>query len=258
MRFRIALLFVLALMIAAPAFAQEDGTLMVSTGGIILTIDKDFATGVSINQLPADPPENGPGFAEPANTQIAFSNPPPGFAAESILTIRFYPVSGFAGYPEHERRFEQLQNLLANQSPLTEFMTYPEDAMIGTLPFIPVYTHGQILTARAEYVETPIMQGVRYIGAFAAALEPFNSNSFVYTYQGITRDGQYYVSGQAFITTDLFPAEAAPIDPAEFQANFPTYVADSIATLNAGAPEDFSPSLADVDAIMQSLTVTPL
>jgi hypothetical protein len=259
MRLRFAAAVLLIMVAAAgPAAAQDGDTLTVSTGGVMLTINKDFATGISINQLPADSPEYGPGFAEPANTQISFSNPPPGFAPESILTIRLYPVSGLEAYPEHMRRFEQLQNLIANQSPLTEFMIYPDNAITDTLPFIPVYTHGQVLTARAGFVETPIMQGIRYVAAFAAAAEPFNSNSFVYTYQGVTRDGQYYISAQAFVTTDLFPADAAPIDPEVFQANFPAYVAESIATLNAGTAADFSPSLADVDAVMQSLTVTPM
>jgi hypothetical protein len=258
MKYRIVLLFILALLIAAPAFAQEGDTLTVSTGGIQVTIDKDFATGVSVNAIPADPAEFGPGFAEPASTQIAFSNPAPGFAAESILTIRLYPISGFAEYPEHLNRLAQLQNILANQSPLTEYMTYQENAMTNVLPFIPVYPHGQVAAARAEYVETPIMRGVRFVAAFSADLSPFTSNSFVYTYQGITRDEQVYVSAQAFVTTDVFPAELEGFDPAEFQATLPQYMDDSIAALNAADASSFSPALDDVDTIMQSLTVTPM
>ena len=257
MKLRIVTLFILALLIAAPTFAQEGDTFTVSTGGIQVTIDKVFATGVSVNAIPADPAEFGPGFAEPASTQIAFSNPPPGFAPESILTIRLYPVSGFADYPQHLNRLAQLQSILANQSPLTEYMTYQENAMIDVLPFIPVYPHGQVAAARAEYVETPVMRGVRYVAAFSADISPFTSTSFIYTYQGITRDEQVYISAQAFITTNVFPVELEGFDPAEFQANLPQYINDSIAALNDADANSFSPSLTDVDAIMQTLVVNP-
>jgi hypothetical protein len=89
-------------------------------------------------------------------------------------------------------------------------------------------------------------------------MEPFNSRSFLYTYQGVSRDGSVYLSAQAFVTTPLFPDEIAGFDPAEFEANFSTYLQEGIATLNAAAPDEFSPTLTAVDTIVQSLTVTPL
>jgi hypothetical protein len=260
--FRIALAtLLLMLAIAMPAAAQSTDTLTVSTGGIQLTIDKDFATGVTINTLPADDPAQMGFIAAPASTQIAFSNPPPGFAPESILTIRLYNTTDFAAYPEFQTRLTGLQLLLQNEGgqDLSAFMQ-PAPTMDGNppLPFLPVYTHGSALQARAEYFETPMFQGIRYMGAFAAAREPFNSRSFLYTYQGISRDGSVYLSAQAFVTTPLFPDEIPGFDPAEFEANFSTYLQESIATLNAAAPEDFSPTLSDMDAIVQSLTVPPI
>jgi hypothetical protein len=261
MRIRYSL-FILLLLAAlvSPAAAQPAETLIVSTGGIEMTIDKDFASGVSINLLPADDPAFGPGFAEPASVQIAFSNPPPGFARESILTLRFYRVGDFAGYPEHEARLAQLRQLVQGQpADLSAFME--ADATLSAnlrLPFIPVYTHGAALQARVEPFETPMFRGVRYVAAFAAALEPFTSTSFLYTYQGISNDSSVYLSAQAFIETPLFPTELTAIDPEAFSASFPQYLADSIAALNAAAPTDFSPGLADVDAAIQSITVTPV
>jgi hypothetical protein len=258
-RILFVLLALSILTLAAPASAQEQDVFTVSTGGIQLTVDKDFATGVSINELPADDPSFGPGFAEPVSTQIAFSNPPPGFAPESILTIRIYRIADFADYPEHQARQTGLQLLLENRADLTEFMqsasTMPG---MSPLPFIPVYPHGAVLQARAEYFETPFMQGVRYITAIAAAIEPFTSRSFIYTWQGVSTDGSVYVSGQAYIDASMFSTEITAFDPAEFQANFPQYLTDSVTQLNAAAPDAFSPVLNDVDAILESLTVTPL
>lgn len=261
MKYRLLIALLALMAFALPAAAQSDNTLTVSTGGIQLTIDKDFATGVAINTLPADDPAPGPGFAEPTSTQISFSNPAPGFAPESILTLRLYRTTDFEGYPEHQARLTQLQLLLQEMNPdaLAQFMQ-PAATMPGNppLPFVPVYPHGSALQARAEFFETPMFRGVRYIGAFAAAAEPFNSRSFIYTYQGISNDGSIYLSAQAFIDTTLFPDEPGPIDPATFMDNFGQYVQESIATLNAGTPDDFSPNLADVDTIIQSITVTPL
>lgn len=247
----------LILVFAIPASAQDQDTLTVSTGNVTLTIDKAFATGVSFNLLPADPPEYGPGFAEPQSLQLGFSNPLPGFAPESILTIRIYEAANFVGYPEHERRLAQLQDMLANRPDLAGYTTYRENVTDRSLPFIPVYTHGQVLSARAEYVETSTFAGIQYIAAFSADVSPFNSNSFIYTIQGVTVDGKHYISAQSFISTDLFPAEPAIDDPVAFQANLPAYIEESIATLNDSTVEDFSPSLADIDAVMESLFIPP-
>ncbi len=254
------LIFVVTLLImglALPAFAHEGETLTVVYDNLSLTIDKDFASDVSVVNIPADPPEYGPGFAEPASIQIGFANPPEGFYPDSILTLRFYDVQNFADYPEHQKRLEQLQMLLKDRPDLTSYLEVRENVSENTLPFIPVYPHGQILRARAEYVETPILRGIEYITAFSADVSPFTSTSFLYTFQGVTLDGAHYVSGQGFVTTSLFPVEISAFDPAEFQAELNTYLNESVATLNGAKVEDFSPSLDELNTVIQSIMMTP-
>lgn len=107
-----------------------------------------------------------------------------------------------------------------------------------------------MIRARVQYVETDEVRGVSYITYSNAAQEPFMRNAFSYTFQGLSADGQYYVSATISLETDLFPSEPNPnFDIAEFQEAWPTYLAESIAKLNEAA-EDFEPSLGVLDGLV--------
>jgi hypothetical protein len=163
--------------------------------------------------------------------------------------VRVYRTSDLAQYSFLQTVVDELNSLIANQSDLSAYMV-PE----SKLPFLPIATHGQIIRARAHYVETENVSGVAYIAINQAAAEPFLSNTPIYTFQGISADGDYYVSAVFPVITDVFPAETpSDFNMETFAANAPAYYAESIAMLNDAAPESFAPSLTTIDALVQSL-----
>jgi hypothetical protein len=130
-----------------------------------------------------------------------------------------------------------------------------QSADAQNLPYVPVLTHGQIIHARAHYIETENVKGIAYILQVNAAAEPFLSNSFWYTFQGISSDGEYYINATFKLTTDLFPLETGgEFDPAAFSENLESYYSESISILNAAAPDDFSPSLSEIDEMIESFS----
>jgi hypothetical protein len=143
---------------------------------------------------------------------------------------------------------EQLQSLLADRPELTSYMT--EAGM--ALPFLPMLVHSQTFRARAQYVETPEIAGISYLTAFNAAVEPFMSTSFLYTFQGLSKNSGQYVSVIFPLETTLFPAEPEPIDLDVFVAQLPDYMAAAVTNLTEAGADEFTPSLTRLNDLITS------
>ena len=240
--FRKMLVSLLLTLLTVPVFAQEDHT--VSFDGFSFDFADSLATSVNIWGYPGDSVDVMPPQVPHTLFTLYSGWPMPQSTLESTTAIYVYRTAEFADFEEQSNRLTQLQALIASQSDLSA---------VEQLPFLPVYPAGQIIRARAQYVETDAVQGIRYVTAYMQAQEPFTSASFIYTFQGISTDGQHYISVIAPLDTGLFPAELSAIDPVAFQNEFNDYLAESLATLNDAAPETFTPSLDSLDALVKSI-----
>jgi len=256
MKIKITLiLFALLLALSVlPALAQDDAAQShtVSYDGFSFMFDSAFASNVNITQYAGDPAEFGVGFAEVQHTAFTFYDqfPAPESWFDAKGGIRVYNTADFAGYEAYPERLAQLQTLIAEQSDLSQFMIGGTESELA-LPFLPTLAAAQVIRARAQVVETEDVMGISYISIYQQAQEPFLANSFFYTFQGVSKDGVHYISVLFPVTTTYFPTEiGADFNMESFQAGFVDYVGESIATLNAAAPEDFTPSLATLDALI--------
>jgi hypothetical protein len=251
------LLILMALLaaLALPALAQEETVHTVIFDGAGFQFSTALGDGVNIQPIAGDPVEQaGPGFSDAAKTQFTlyrFGEP-----MDSLFDtggVRLYRMAELARYDFLQAQVERLQTLLAERPDLTPFEAGINSPSGQGLPYVPVLTHGQVLAARAQYVETSVAQGISYIAAHKAALEPFSPVDFAYIFQGISTDGQYYIAVTFPLTTGLFPESLENFDFEAFQAEWPEYLAASIATLNTAAPDAFTPPLDAVDALIQSI-----
>lgn len=252
------LTFILSL-VALPAGAQDNVTHTINFDEFSFTFDTAIAENVDITQYAGDPAENGAGFAEVKHTQFRLYSGVP--ASESMLDaaggIRLYATADFAPYEADQRRLEQLQQLLADKPELADYMQVnAEDGSDHTLPFIPVFPAGQIIRAQAEYLDTPSFQGIRYVTIYRQDVSPFLAHEFLYTYQGLSADGSTYVSAVFTLNTSLFPAEIGnDFNYDTFLGKYNEYMTDAIQKLNDAKPEDITPSLAGLDAVVTSMTL---
>lgn len=250
------LIFVLALA-AVPAFAQDSHT--VAFDGFSFTFD--IATNVEIEQYPGDPVEGaGPGFSDAAFTQFKlYSIVPdpvngPAFPLEQVSgAVRFYSLEDVAQYDFMQEKVDQLKALLAEKPDLLPFTEVTENFGDNTLPFLPIYTHGQLLRAQPKYVETDTLEGIAFITASRADAAPFVNNEFTYTFQGLSKDGQYYVSITFNPLANQFPAQLENFDPAAY--DWEADLKATIETLNMATAADFTPSLDTLDAIVASIQI---
>lgn len=251
MKTRFFIMFLLLALLTVPALAQES-THSVTFDGFGFDFSDALAQNVNIQQVPGDPIEGaGPGFSDAAKTQFTLYNS--GQPMDSLFDtggVRVYRMADLAQYDFLQAQVEQLQTLVAERPDLSAYASgvFGE---AGGLPYVPVLTHGQVAIARAEYVETEAVVGIRYMQVVRADLGPFTPRDFMYTFQGITTDGEYYIAATFLPTTTLFP-EVTSVDPAVFQEQWPEYVAESIAAVNSAAPEAFTPSLDVLDAVVES------
>jgi hypothetical protein len=199
-----------------------------------------------------------PGGPQAPYTEFLLYNgtPAPESAFDAMGSVRIYRTVDFAAYPAHQNVLIALQNLLAARPDLAQYMVWQQNMNDVALPFLPIYPAAQVIRAQAQYVDTGVVWGIRFLTTYAQGPMPLVSNSVFYTFQGISVDGTRYVSVIFNLSSSMFPAAVAQ------DFNYDAFMADlswqfngNIATLNAAAPNAFTPWLTTLDALVQSLAI---
>jgi heat shock protein HslJ len=110
----------------------------------------------------------------------------------------------------------------------------------------------------ANDAESASKSGYRFVGRWAQDANPVTAESRLwYTYQGFTNDGRYLVSFWYPVTTAKLPnqAELTGEEMEKFNADPQGYIKAQADILNALAPSDWQPDLAQLDALVGSLRI---
>ena len=124
------------------------------------------------------------------------------------------------------------------------------------LPFLPMFNAAQVMHSQVEFLEFKNGNGVRFLTQFDQGPLPINNMELIYTFQGLTSDGKYYVAA-------VFPVNHADLpDTNQVTAqnesdleNFPTYLDETVAWLGQQPENSFTPDLSALDALIQSIEV---
>ena len=169
--------------------------------------------------------------------------------------LRIFPVKAYedlwnsAGDATISNNINQLRIILANR---------PEPPHTP-LPFLPPATGYNDLAVQMLFLDFTGGSGIRFVGRFSQSVNPVVSSELKYVFQGLTDDGNYHISFEYPISTAALPADATMISPAEQQKaieNFQDYLTEIEGTLNGLNPSDFTPDLAQLDALIKSITIT--
>lgn len=128
---------------------------------------------------------------------------------------------------------------------------------IPEMPFLPLVNQAQVIHANVQYLDFQNGQGLRYLTEFSQGILPLNNSELIYTYQGVTSDGKYYVAAVLPVNHPSLPAEAGITgnEPLEFSSDYTGYMANLANTLNTAAADSFTPDLTLLDAMMSSLEI---
>ncbi len=235
--------------VAQPSSEPAPSGPTASFGGVSFSLDPAIAAAANGAAMPDSSDPTAPPEFDKGPARIAFSfDSYTGSTATIPALVYVYNAADLAGKPE-----EPMANSLA-----TLLQERPDLAGQQQLPFLPTVNAGQGLHAREAYRDFASGSGIEYIAMYAQGPSPITSDQLWYVFQGVTSDGQSYVSAVFPLSTDLFPAEIpADFNYDEWFAGYDQYIADSRKAL-ADAPVDrFTPAIDKLGALVQSITVTP-
>lgn len=103
---------------------------------------------------------------------------------------------------------------------LQSYLDDPQES--ETLPLLPLFNAAQVLHTQVQMVEFQNGRGVRYVTFLSQGIVPVNNYELIYTFQGLTEDGKYYVAAILPMTHPSLPADGMVTgnEPAEFTSDF--------------------------------------
>jgi hypothetical protein len=232
-----------------------------SFGNTSFVIPVGLATGAASETVPAVNDQGGaPWEVAPAYTRI---------------TLQAYPLQG---------RFWQAQIMVypadayssASQGAANSILRVRAVISLPTppltndvLPRLPFANADQIIGAQPVLLAFKNGSGVRVLAEYAQYSAPINNHDLFYHFQGLTSDLKYYIVATlpvnaGFLAAQSDPAASIPPDGVPFPgtgvtdpAVYASYYQTMTSRLSATTPESFQPSLAALDALIQSLQVSP-
>lgn len=237
---------------------------------ISLSYDPGLSAQVTAQSVPAVPVSDQILFSEahPAYAQFLLVGYQDGRSFELPVfpfeaQVRVFQTAHFPGFGDDLSQgfVNQKQALidLLSTGLHPELCAQPLTTEAG-LPFLPWVNMKQTFCAQPEVVEFSSGKGIRYLTYYSQGPNPVLDQQVFYTFQGITNDGQFYVSALFPVETGIFPNEApactqcgdANYDPF---AEWTTVLAEQLLRLNALPAESFAPSLTVLDDVVRSVRI---
>lgn len=172
--------------------------------------------------------------------------------------ILVYPAQEYAAVNEAAKEsMARLQAILnGSAAPTAE-----------NLPAIAQFNAGQLFAAQIRVIQFQNGAGVRFLTEYGQYVATANNRDLFYQFQGLTGDGKYYILAVLPVAHPLLASDDNPeTTPPSGGIPFPGYENESALTnyynnvvnlLNSAAPNVFTPPLASLDALMQSIRITP-
>lgn len=167
----------------------------------------------------------------------------------------------------------QMNDAAAERIPLLQQKLTSGD--LSGITVLPPFNAGLVIDAQPTKVAFQNGSGIRAIQQYHQAPVPITNDYLIYTYQGITKDGKYYVSivapiRAAFLIDQTYnpdpnattPTPVVPEggfvfpDIIEFDnLKFEQYYRDVTDKLSQSTADQFTPSLSILDALVQSILI---
>ena len=231
---------------------QTSGT-PISFENVSLVIPEGLASGANPESVPAVGEGNGaPWETAPAHAKVALlSFQLQGRFHEAAIYI--YPSDEYKQVnPNAAEQIDRIQKILLGSTMLKE-----------TLPTIPWFNAEPLIAAQIQMLPFQSGRGVRWLSQYAQYLAPINNNELFYHFEGLTDDNKYYIIAVLPITAPILPEDEKP-DAAVPEGGVPIptdigvnniYYISVTERLNSIAPDQYSPSLNTLDALIQSLLI---
>ena len=148
-----------------------------------------------------------------------------------------------------------------NIQTLQQLLTERPAEIEGGIPVLPGINAVQSLHAKVKYIDFTGGSGIAFIASYSQDVSPITNDRLYYFFQGLSTDGQQYVSFVYPVASNALPNTAADVPPetmTAIQTDPNKYLADTTAALEAAAPTDFTPDLNSLDSMYKSIRIGAL
>lgn len=237
---------------ATPEATAAVGSGVISYENVQFTVDAALGvSNVEAQTMPSSADVEGGAYWEllPDYVEFSFDGFMGAEEVDFLALVNVYPVR------ELEALREDVAEVVTPEIDLlrTLLEERPEFETVEDVPYLPLMNAAQVLWAQPQYLDFDGGSGVRYVTVFQQAPDAITGERLIYTFQGLTDDGEYYISAS-------FPVSAPPLvaDPVAYDVEMDNnaYRAEVIARLNPLAEEEFTPDLTLLDNLVRSLVVT--
>lgn len=228
-----------------------------------LSVDPgSLATRVEVISQPGTPYSDAPAFggAAPAHLALTFDQDP---LSDSPLArqLRAYPVDAWRElFQAHDpalidERIEGLKRLIADRP---TNLAGPRSGQ-NEIPVLPIIGASQVMVAQPRVLDFAGGSGIAFVTTYAQDPQPLTNDNLFYTFQGLTADGRTWISLFYPVRAEGLPASfadsPAAADPQTFMTGFPAYLDQATKDLDALKPDQFSPDLGQLDALVKSIAL---
>jgi hypothetical protein len=175
--------------------------------------------------------------------------------------IFVYRVDDLAAESQHSADdLANLGQLLQGQPDLGAYPKAGVDAPSGYVPWVRAINATPMMHAGVAYLDFQNGAGMRYLTQYAQGLSVVNNEELMYTFQGLTEDGDYYIAAVLPVQHPylLVGAQDAPDGDASVWTDVDTnreYVGRMAHMLDQAEPSSFTPNLSALDAMMHSISI---
>lgn len=249
---------------AAPtqAVPTQPNGIPITISNVSFVIPKGLASGAAGQQVQAiDETSGAPWDVAPTHLEITLNGYDNTLGTFGTIKIWVYPAQEYAAvYNGASNSLQRLNAILANPpAPITK----------DNLPQVPSFNAAQVFASNVQVINFQNGKGVRMVTQYDQAIMPIANDATFYHFEGLTSDGKYYIVAVLPIgslvlqssenSNTTVPAGGVPFpDTANMnQQTFNTYIQSVTDKLNAQVAADgFAPSIAQLDALIQSITIT--
>jgi hypothetical protein len=232
----------------------------VSVDPLSIILSPGLASGARGSQFPRAEGENvTPWDVTPGHIQLKLE----GYLLQGKFhepQILVYPAQGYAELvPPAFESMHRLRNVMNESS---------ASISAEQLPAVPFFNAAQVFASNIQPISFQNGWGVRFLTEYGQYAAPVNNHELFYHFQGLTSDGAYYIVAILPVTAPGLAetpdaGKVLPLGGVAYpdfndpNADWQGYYAAAIDLLNAMPPEVFTPTINQLDSLIQSMRVTP-
>ena len=233
----------------------------VTFGLLSLVVPPGVASGASGSEYPRNDSEDAAWWHKsPGHLQVMLGDY---YVLQGQLhqpQIYVYPAQAYAELvPTAFESIRRLDNIL-----------YGSGGSISAdqLPAVPFFNAQQVFASNIQTISFQNGGGVRFLTQYAQHTAPVNNHELFYQFQGVTRDGAYYIIAILPITVPVLaetsdaaavlpPGGIAYPDITDPNADWQGYYTAVTDLLNVTSSDTFAPSINQLDLLIESMQIAP-